>query len=280
MVLTTRSDTARLDALGTVRLALRQFGFLGAAARYLLLRDELRRFVKRGKSARDQAQRRNILDRFAAIHVAVPCAHSPLQFAIIADHLLDLDVPGDIVQCGAFKGGSTAKLSVLAELTGRRLLVCDSFEGLPRTEESTQRHVSFGDQPDYIFGAGEYAGSLDEVRANVERAGNASVCTFVKGWFCDTLPALDTRPALVFTDVDYVGSARDCLRWLWPKLADGGLWFTHEAMFLTYVEGVMDAAWWMETLGEPPPVLIGGGAGLSAAAPSIAYFRKKRLAAR
>jgi O-methyltransferase len=278
MMLTTRSDATPLDALGTVRLALRQFGFLGAAARYLLLRDELRRFVKRGQGAAAQAQRRHILDRFAVIHAAVPCAHSPLQFAIIADHLLALGVPGDIIQCGAFKGGSTAKLSVLAALTGRRLIVCDSFEGLPRTEESTQRHVSFGDQPDYVFGAGEYAGSLDEVRANVTRAGDIGVCTFVKGWFQDTLPGLDARPALVFTDVDYVASARDCLRWLWPRLAPGGLWFTHEAMFLTYVEGIMDPAWWMETLGEPPPVLIGGGAGLSAAAPSIAYFRKKHPA--
>jgi O-methyltransferase len=280
MTLTTRSDTTRLDALGTARLALRQFGFVGAFARYLILRDELRRFVKRGKSDRERAQRRGILNRFAAIHAAVPCAHSPLQFAIIADHLLGLDVPGDIVQCGAFKGGSTAKLSVLAKLTGRRLFVCDSFEGLPKTEESTQRHIAFGDQPDYIFGVGEYAGSLDEVQANVERVGNADVCTFVKGWFCDTLPALDTRPALVFTDVDYVVSARDCLCWLWPKLAYGGLWFTHEAMFLTYIEGIMDAAWWMETLGEPPPMLIGGGSGLSSAAPSIAYFRKKPPAAR
>lgn len=126
MTLTTRSDVTPLDALGTVRLALRQFGFLGATARYLLLRDELRRFVKRGQGAAAQAQRRHILDRFAAIHAAVPCAHSPLQFAIIADHLLALDVPGDIVECGAFKGGSTAKLSVLAGLTGRRLIVCDS----------------------------------------------------------------------------------------------------------------------------------------------------------
>lgn len=112
------------------------------------------------------------------------------------------------------------------------------------------------------------------------RAGDIGVCTFVKGWFQDTLPGLDARPALVFTDVDHVASARDCLRWLWPRLAPGGLWFTHEAMFRTYVEGIMEPAWWMETLGEPPPVLIGGGAGLSAAAPSIAYFRKKHPAAR
>jgi predicted O-methyltransferase YrrM len=126
-----------------------------------------------------------------------------------------------------------------------------------------------------VFGAGEYAGSLEEVQRNVARVGELSVCTFVKGWFSDTLPTLDVSPAFVFTDVDYVSSARDCLRHLWPRLRPGGVWFTHEAMFLTYVEGIMDPAFWLNELSEAPPVLIGGGSGLSAAAPSIAYFRKK-----
>jgi hypothetical protein len=215
-----------------------------------------------------------ILDRFAKIHRQVPCAHSPLQFAIIAERLLGLGVPGPMVQCGAFKGGSTAKLSVLAKLAGRKLYVCDSFEGLPSNEDSRQRYVSFGDAPDYVFGAGEYAGSLDEVKRNVARAGELDSCEFVKGWFADTLPALDIRPAFVFTDVDYVSSARDCLRFLWPRMVEGGVWFTHEAMFLTYVEGIMDPQFWADELGQPPPLMIGAGSGLSAAAPSIAYFEK------
>ena len=278
MSLIERSSSMRLDTLGVLQLALKQYGLLGATARFLTLRDEMRRFVARGGTPAARAQRRQILQRFAAVQARVPCAHSPLQFVIIAEHLLALEVGGDIVQCGAFKGGSTAKLSILAALTGRRLYVCDSFAGLPSTPESTRRYVSLGDQADYVFGAGEYAGSLEEVRANVQRTGELSVCELVKGWFADTLPALDVRPAFVFTDVDYVTSARDCLRWLWPRLAPGGEWFTHEAMFLTYVEGIMDPEWWMATLHEPPPVLIGGGAGLSAAAPSLAYFRKKPAA--
>lgn len=279
MSLIERSSSLRLDTVGVVQLALRQYGLLGATARFLTLRDEMRRFVARGTTQVARAQRREILKRFAAVQASVPCAHSPLQFVIIAEHLLGLEIAGDIVQCGAFKGGSTAKLSILAALTGRKLYVCDSFAGLPSNAESTRRYVSLGDQADYVFGAGEYAGSLEEVRMNVQRTGELSVCELVQGWFADTLPTLDAQPAFVFTDVDYVSSARDCLRWLWPRLAYGGLWFTHEASFLTYVEGIMDPEWWLETLHEPPPVLIGGGAGLSAAAPSLAYFRKKRSAA-
>ena len=275
MSLIERSSSLRLDTVGVVQLALRQYGLLGAAARFLTLRDEMRRFVARGATQAARAQRREILKRFAAVQGNVPCAHSPLQFVIIAEHLLGLEVPGDMVQCGAFKGGSTAKLSILAALTGRKLFVCDSFAGLPNTSESTRRYVSLGDQADYVFGAGEYAGSLEEVRENVRRTGELSVCEFVQGWFSESLPTLDVRPAFVFTDVDYVTSAQDCLRWLWPRLQPGGQWFTHEASFLTYIEGIMDPEWWMQTLHEPPPVLIGGGAGLSAAAPSLAYFRKK-----
>jgi O-methyltransferase len=273
-----RSSELKLNRLGVVKLALRRFGLFGSAARYVLLQDELRRFVRAGADEVAREQRLAILDRFAKIHRMVPCAHSPAQFTIIAEHLLELDVPGDIVQCGAFKGGSTAKLSVLAKLTGRRLYVCDSFEGLPETHEGTQRFVAHDRSTDYVFSPGEYAGTLDEVRTNVMRAGELDVCTFVPGWFSNTLPTLEVEPALVFTDVDYVSSARDCLRSLWPRLRPGGVWFTHEAMFLTYVEGMMDPEWWLEQLHEAPPVLIGGGAGVSPAAPSLAYFRKKRSA--
>ncbi|HLT27990.1 MAG TPA: TylF/MycF/NovP-related O-methyltransferase, partial [Zeimonas sp.] len=43
-----------------------------------------------------------------------------------------------LVEAGCFKGGSTAKLSLLAELAGRELVVFDSFEGLPDNDESGQ----------------------------------------------------------------------------------------------------------------------------------------------
>jgi hypothetical protein len=38
----------------------------------------------------------------------------------------------------------------------------------------------------------------------------------VKGWFDDTLPALDRPLDVVLLDVDLVASTRTCLRWLYP----------------------------------------------------------------
>src|SRR5262249_21421141 len=52
---------------------------------------------------------------------------------VMAMKLLELppDVQGDVVECGCFKGAMTVNLSIVCQLTGRRLKVYDSFEGLP-----------------------------------------------------------------------------------------------------------------------------------------------------
>jgi O-methyltransferase len=257
-----------------VRFALREYGLLGSVSRFSAQVTGIRRFIRSPESAADRDARRRLIRCFARIEQNIPCAHAPYQFVLMAAYLLELDVPGDMVQCGAYKGGSTAKLSLLANLSGRRLYVCDSFQGLPDCDESGRIVRGFGRRSDYMFRAGEYSGTLEEVRDNVQRYGCINVCTFVPGWFRDTLPGLNASPAFVFTDVDYVSSARECLTSLWPRLVPGGYWFTHEASLIDYVEGILDVEFWRTTFGCCPPVLMGAGCGLSPAAPSLGMFRK------
>jgi hypothetical protein len=262
--------------LGEVKYALATYGLLGTAARYLLMRDEMSRFVRLGHGG-EAAFRRQLLSAFHRIHREIPCAHSPLQFVLMARLIFGCELPGPIVQCGTFKGGSTAKLSLIARHCDRRLFVCDSFSGLPAPTPADEiRQVGWQGQSDFVFAAGEYCGGLDEVRSNVARLGAIEVCEFVAGLFADTLPTLDVEPAIVFIDVDYVTSARDCLKNLWPRLKPGGIWFTHEAGLVSYIEGMLDPKWWEAALGSAPPVLWGGGTGLSPVAPAIAYFCKPR----
>ena len=260
--------------LATIQYGLREFGLLGSAYRFLAQIDDQRRFLAAAGSPEDRRRRKELLGEFSRIHSAMTCAHSPGQFTTVASLLEGFDVPGPMVLCGCFKGGSAAKLSVLAERTGRRLIVCDSFEGLPAVAESTEAKKGFAGRLDYEFAAGEYAGALEEVQENVRRHGRIEVCEFVKGWFSDSLPSLDVAPAFVFIDVDYVSSGRDCLQHLWPRTVPGGLWMTHEASFVDYLEGIFDRDWWGETLNEAPPLVWGAGTGLSPASPSIAYFNK------
>jgi O-methyltransferase len=259
----------------TASLGIDRYGYLGAASRYLLMLDECRKFVEAGATAESRKFRKRLLRDFKIIESNVPCAHSPTEFVAVADLILGLDVAGPLVECGCFKGGSTAKLSLLAKHTGRRLFVCDSFAGLPRpalaqelTLTSRRRSVTL------LLAPGEYRGTLSEVQENIRRYGCLEVCEFVPGLLSESLKDLAIAPAFVFTDVDFVSSARDCLRHLWPRLAPGGLWCTHEAWVPEYVTGILDAQWWHQNLGESPPIIAGGFTGLSSTTEAIAYMRK------
>jgi O-methyltransferase len=81
---------------------------------------------------------------------------------------------GPWLEAGCFKGGSTAKLSLGAQLSGRKLLVFDAFEGLP---DPVTEQEKLG------FSKGAYEGSLEEVQKNVHAYGAIEVCEFFPGWF-------------------------------------------------------------------------------------------------
>jgi len=214
--------------------------------------------------------------QFAAIHQSVQCAHSHTEIMMMTDFLLGSPLKGAMVECGCYKGGSTAKLSIVAKTSGRRLFVFDSFQGLPEPTEQDRIHHWFGDKRELHYTKGEYAGSLGDVTKHVEQFGAIDVCEFVPGFFSDTLPHFG-EPSLsfIFLDVDYISSARDCLRYLWPKLATGGRLYTHEACIEEFIYGITDCTWWHETLGHCPPLLIGAGYGCGPDASALGYMEKR-----
>jgi hypothetical protein len=42
------------------------------------------------------------------------------------------DVKGDVLECGTWKGGTATNLSLACRIVGRKLMIFDSFEGLPQ----------------------------------------------------------------------------------------------------------------------------------------------------
>jgi len=262
--------------LRVAKRAVELYGFWGSVSRYILMRNEFRKFIRCGKTAAERNFRKDLLKRFARIQKKITCGHSPFQFVLMAEYVLGLDVPGPIVECGCYKGGSTAKLSLLAEHTRRKLYVFDSFQGLPEPKDEKEAYVKQDGESGqkYRFQAGQYRGTLDEVKNNVAQFGNLDVCVFIPGFFSESLTAFGVEPAFVFIDVDLVSSARDCIRVLWPLLKPGGYFFTHEAMYPSYIEGILDRGWWRENLNQCPPVIFGAGSGLSPIADTIAYMKK------
>src|SRR6185369_1813210 len=104
------------------------------------------------------------------------------------------DVPGDVIECGTWKGGSAANLSLVCKIVGRKLRIFDSFEGLP-AGEAADREAQF-------YEKGDYMGTLEEVKSNISKYGAIECCEFVKGWFNESLPHLDFPILLAFLDVD------------------------------------------------------------------------------
>jgi O-methyltransferase len=175
----------------------------------------------------------------------------------VADRVLRLaGRPGlTVLEAGAGKGGGTAKLSLVARLAGARLVVCDSFRGMPPNAE---RHENiYGRTTE--FRAGAFRGTQALVRRTVERFGASETCELVPGWFADTLPGLVGPLDVVLLDVDLVESTRTCVRWLYPRIRPGGVLLSQDGHLRATISLLRDPAFWRDEVGVVAPVVHGLG---------------------
>lgn len=163
------------------------------------------------------------------------------------------NVDGCIVECGTWKGGSAANLSLVCKVTGRKLKIFDSFQGLPEGQAEDRQAV---------YNTGDYCGPLDTVKENIRKYGAIDVCEFVEGWFDQTLPELDEPVLLAFLDVDLELSLETCVRYIWPNLTERGYIFIDEYVDLDYCAIFWSEAYWRKYFDRTPPGLIGSGVGL------------------
>jgi O-methyltransferase len=211
-----------------------------------------------------------------SIHLRVRCAHYPLELLLVMEEIAELpdDRAGIVIECGAFLGGSSAKLTHAAVCAGRSLVICDSFEGLP--EVAKDDHVE-GKQN---FRHGQYAGRIDLVKRNVDRFGARGVpVEYVAGWFNESLGTLRGRAiACAFWDVDLQESFRDCLRCLWRDIVPGAKVFIHDIGREPVADVFRDVHWWEHELRALPPRLVGARrgrrSGLARTAPNLGYAHK------
>jgi O-methyltransferase len=167
----------------------------------------------------------------------------------------DPSIPGDIIECGTWKGGSAVNLSLVCKAVGRKLLIYDSFEGLP-AGEAWDREAKY-------YQAGDYCGTLNEVRENIRRYGDMDSCEFIKGWFNQTLPGLNRPILLAFLDVDLEASLETCVAHIWPALVPKGYIFIDEFIKLDYCALFYSESFWKRQFNRTPPGLIGAGSGLA-----------------
>jgi O-methyltransferase len=144
--------------------------------------------------------------------------------------VLSENVPGDLVECGVWRGGSAflmAQLLRRAGEKGRKVWLFDSFEGLPPVgpRDGVRAHEWQADvnSPWYLDNC---RASLEDVERSRRLLGLVPYTECVKGWFNETLPSHRERVgpiALLRIDADWYESVLCCLDNLYDQVSDGGL---------------------------------------------------------
>ena len=133
-----------------------------------------------------------------------------------------LDVKGDFVEMGCYRGDTSLLLADILKDSSKKLWMYDSFEGLP--EKSEFDESALGVQ----FKAGELGVTKREVKLRFLKAG-LPVPVIKKAWFRDlTGDDLPEKIAFSFLDGDFYESIRDSLKLVVPKMVDGGVLVVHD----------------------------------------------------
>ncbi|HEY6946520.1 MAG TPA: TylF/MycF/NovP-related O-methyltransferase [Candidatus Acidoferrum sp.] len=140
------------------------------------------------------------------------------SLARLARRLEDEQIPGDIVECGVYKGGTAALLARTATHSRlpRTLWLFDVFGGMPP--------ASAADGPS----AARWVGSLKSTAPRVERllrrtGANLSRVRIVPGLFQQTFPAVRVPEiALLNLDADWYESVKLCLATFYDSVVPRG----------------------------------------------------------
>jgi hypothetical protein len=100
------------------------------------------------------------------------------------------DVPGDVAECGVFKGSSLATIALYLRdnRLAKHVFGLDSFQGF---DESVEKDIALGGAADAEKRVGGFeATSLARVRAKLAGLGLVDAVTLIPGYFVETLEKL------------------------------------------------------------------------------------------
>jgi O-methyltransferase len=127
-------------------------------------------------------------------------------------------IPGDVVECGVYKGGTAAILARLATRSRlpRTVWLFDSFQGMPAATAS--------DGPEAREWVGKLSSSPRSVQQLLRRVGaDISRVRIVPGLFEETFPTVQIpQIALLNIDADWYESVKLCFEKFYDAVAPGG----------------------------------------------------------
>jgi O-methyltransferase len=158
------------------------------------------------------------------------------QFALheAARYVVAAAVPGDFVECGVWRGGSSMMVALTLDALSerRRMWLYDTFDGMPTpspadrlwTGHSATSELDKATKAEGVGNVWAYA-TLDDVKENMGRTGYPpDLITYIAGRVEDTIPAqAPDQIALLRLDTDWYESTRHELEHLWDRLVPGGV---------------------------------------------------------
>jgi O-methyltransferase len=160
-------------------------------------------------------------------------AHEKLYALILATrYVVDRDIPGAVVECGVWRGGSMQAVAHTLHargVTDRELHLFDTFEGMP---EPTEKDRLYSGRPasDVLERSERTANvwaiaSLDDVRAGMAETGYPGErIHFHPGRVEDTIATgAPARIAILRLDTDWYDSTKHELEHLYDRVPSGGV---------------------------------------------------------
>lgn len=138
-----------------------------------------------------------------------------------------INLPGDVIECGLFKGNSFFRFAHFRDLleskNSRKIIGFDIFGKFPKTEyENDKKYLD-----NFISGAGESSIALDEIE-KIMKYKNIENYEFVKGDINITLPKYCTenqhqKISLLHIDTDIYEPAVTILENMYERVVSGGI---------------------------------------------------------
>lgn len=152
-------------------------------------------------------------------HAHKPCEIVDVMEAIAAQKNTTNSI---VVEAGCWKGGSTAKFSIICNMMGYKLHVYDSFEGVEVGDINSEdaKHES-------LF-YGTYVGPIDMVKNNIAKYGVLDSCVFIKGFFADSMKDFNHKVKVAYIDCDLAKGTKEVIEAILPNLVPSARIFSQD----------------------------------------------------
>lgn len=173
-------------------------------------------------------------------------------------HVVKHEIPGDIVECGVWRGGSmqaAARTLIEAGDTSRDLYLFDTYEGMSAPSDKDRRGHDGASAAELLASSSKESGvwalaTLDDVQNGMSRIGYPSErIHYVQGMVEQTIP--EQGPAqisILRLDTDWYASTKHELDHLYPRLSSGGVLLLDDYGWWEGAKTAVDE--WLEETGE------------------------------